>query len=381
MEEEPKVETPPKHVELTPPPEPVPDADDATERFFRGAASEEEVARADDAAARRLTAQQQKPSSFFGALWEFLRALWRFSTFVVFGFVFPALASLSVILITVAVIAFMFLTLAASPYGKIILKNSSIYEFAKDLSDLITDFNWRVGGVPRIPKSELSKSRQANGAIWISDPEPCAQPDRITWDIKFCDYSLESKTNPLFFEKYRNTSANWTAKERLRRYGETPPVSARELDSWSVRGTPLWTIAGIMLESNQTANETLFGLPHEQSRMLCMHQFKHSFDFERRICVLSRGPVGAPAQVLINPVLKGFSDEESAMIVKERSRICEGPFLKSRRPVLDVQFTIDAPSENERHRPVVVRTIIDDPVEALAFQMRWQEMQGIYECK
>lgn len=368
MEEEPKVETPPKHVELTPPPEPVPDADDATERFFRGAASEEEVARADDAAARRLTAQQQKPSSFFGALWEFLRALWGFSTVVVFGFVFPALASLSVVLITVTVIAFMFLTLVASPYGKIILKNSSIYEFAKDLSDLITDFHRRIDNVPRIPVSERHPDRDRLS-------------DRITWDIKFCDYSLESKTNPLFFEKYRNTSANWTAKERLRRYGETPPVSARELDSWSVRGTPLWTIAGIMLESNQTANETLFGLPHEQSRMLCMHQFKHSFDFERRICVLSRGPVGAPAQVLINPVLKGFSDEESAMIVKERSRICEGPFLKSRRPVLDVQFTIDVPAENERHRPVVVRTIIDDPVEALAFQMRWQEMQGIYECK
>lgn len=367
-EEEPKVETPPKHVELTPPPEPVPDADSVTERFFRGAASEEEVARADDAAARRLFAQQQKSSSFFGALWEFLRALWGFSTVVVFDFVFPALTSLLVVLITIVLIAIMFLPLAASPYGKFILKNSSIYELAKDLNDLFMDFHRRIDNVPRIPVSE-------------HHPDQDRLSDKSTWIIKFCDYSLESKSNHWHLESYRNTSANWTAKERLRRYGEVPPVSVRELESWSVRGTPLWKIAGIMLESNQTANETLFGLPHEQSRMLCMHQFKHSFDFERRICVLSRVPVGGPAQVLINPVLKGFSDEESAMIVKERSRICEGPFLKSRRPVLDVQFTIDVPAENERHRPVVVRTIIDDPVEALAFQMRWQEMQGIYECK
>ncbi len=360
MEEgEPKIATPPSHAELTPPPEHVPDdKDDETEKFFKGAASEEEVAHADGAAAKRILAQQQKRSTFLGALWGFLKALLRF--------LLEALVSLSMIVVAITLIASMCLAIIASPSGKLVFKDTGLHELAKDLSDVILDFRRIMTGVPRIPVSERARDRLS---------------DLRTWTIKFCDYSLESRSNVRHFESYRNVSIRWTVKERLRRYVEVPPVSPLELDSWSIRGIPLWTIAGIMLESNQTANETLFDLPHEQSRMLCMHQFKHTFDFERRICVLSRGPGGGPAQVLINPVLKGFSEEESAVIVKERSRVCEAPYLKSRRPVLDVQFTIDAPSENERHRPTVVRTIIDDPTEALAFQMRWQEMQGSYECK
>jgi hypothetical protein len=360
----PGIASPPNHVSLTPPPEPVPDQkgqeDRAREDFFRGAASEQEVAHADaEAAAKRLT----PPKTFGEALWGFMKALGGFFMFMIT----VAMQILSVLLMIAAwgfLVGLLFLPLIISPHGKRIL-GEQVHTFFKDLTDWLDGFFSVMIPYHLQPPTDAHKK------------DPGETGKKFSWNVNLCAYSLQSRRYvPVFSDP-----KNWTAKENFSRYVEVPVVSARELASWSVKGVPLETIVFEMLAANTTAKEALFGLPHEQSTMLCMHQFHHpELDFERRICVLTRDN---HFHVLVNPELHGYAEEAHAFIVKERSRACHEPFLKSRRPVLDVRFIIDAPAtEDERHRPMAIRTIMDDPAESLAFQMRWEEMQGgAYECK
>ena len=78
---------------------------------------------------------------------------------------------------------------------------------------------------------------------------------------------------------------------------------------------------------------------------------------------------------MINPDLKGYSDEAASTVVDEKtdSIFCaKGGGAKRRRNLLDVEYvTLTG------HK---IRTLLEEPEESFVFQRLWEEMRGTYVC-
>jgi hypothetical protein len=108
------------------------------------------------------------------------------------------------------------------------------------------------------------------------------------------------------------------------------------------------------------------------SQMACMHEFQHGRPRSLQVCVLRRVH-GGQMTPMLNPSLRGYSDENASAVVMESSLYCFGHAVaKLRRNLVDVDYvTLTGHS---------VRVLLDEPAESHAFQRLWEEMRGTYEC-
>jgi hypothetical protein len=107
--------------------------------------------------------------------------------------------------------------------------------------------------------------------------------------------------------------------------------------------------------------------------MVCMHEYA-SGTAAAQVCVLRRS-AGGQMTPMINPDLKGYSDEAASTVVDEKSDsvFCLDGGAKRRRNLVDVEYTTLS-----GHR---MRTLLEDKEEAFAFQRLWDEMRGTYLCE
>jgi hypothetical protein len=150
-------------------------------------------------------------------------------------------------------------------------------------------------------------------------------------------------------------------------------MTPSEIVTGFIRGASVQDIVTAMIIANQTKHHPSVEELHENNRMLCMHQFDHKLGFERRLCVMRTSVDPDMYLIMHNPELLGTSEEDSAVTILEQSNTCRSFVMKSRRPVIDIRFAVGAGLKR-------VRTIIDDLHEASSFQMRVEEMLGVYKC-
>lgn len=111
-------------------------------------------------------------------------------------------------------------------------------------------------------------------------------------------------------------------------------------------------------------------LTEKASSLACMHHLNHTLGYNARVCALRRP--GRQIVPLYNLELKGYSN--TSRVDPETSILCkEGTVsAKSRRLVVDVEYlTISG---------TYMRSLIEDPEEAVALQRAWEEMRGTYHC-
>jgi hypothetical protein len=111
--------------------------------------------------------------------------------------------------------------------------------------------------------------------------------------------------------------------------------------------------------------------------MLCMYEIKHGLPEDKHVCVMHRQDGGDQYIPMLNPELKGFAEagpkEEGTIVVAERPLQCGGRLLaRRRRLVVDVGFT----TPYGHH----IRLLLDREDEAMAFQLQWDQLRGMYNC-
>jgi len=109
--------------------------------------------------------------------------------------------------------------------------------------------------------------------------------------------------------------------------------------------------------------------------MLCMHELDHGLPLteDRHICVLHRHDAMGQLLVMLNPELKGHSEESS--VVVERPLLCKGaPLARRRYLAADIAFTMLGSKGSH------IRLLLDAEAEAQSFQSEWDQLRGVYNC-
>lgn len=164
------------------------------------------------------------------------------------------------------------------------------------------------------------------------------------------------------------TQISWQRHlDKVESKGPIDRVTAAEFASGKVDDMHLYDIVQAIVWQFRTPEE--YGT--DGTEMLCMHHLKHDRPRSVQVCVLRRQD-GGQMTAMINPDLKGYSDEEASQVTLERSVYCDRLTAKIRRNVIDVHWTTLV--------RVPIRALLEDFREAREFQRVWEELRGTYEC-
>lgn len=224
-----------------------------------------------------------------------------------------------------------------------------------EVVDFIVRFHMHVFGqiadppIIKIPESERPIEKQ--------------QPDRVA----YCDCHERLGIS----EKFVKNNDNWPRHTRETFISTSSAILSNRLTETEIK-LGLVNTGGTVYYLKDMALSMIRDMlvPSNNKNIVCMHHYRHGLTSTYKICVLKRGKESF--LTLLNPEIKGYSDKSASESVAEDSLFCRSVAVKIRRNIVHVAYT--------HLSGTPMHLLLEDKLEAHAFQQAWDEMRGNYLC-